>query len=201
MIANIRDYVPSEITFPLTDAIREKFPTELFIGAEKAEEVIKQVTEHFNALFPENETALRNLDSFEIQEIREEYCELTENILPIRSLELEEAIETAKRIKKEAEDALQAISETIRSLAKQVKDGTKEYKLSSRNTFRIALNGYFLYYSWVNDKCQLVKAVTIPAWDKRSLWAQEDKNREAMMELFGYDIPNEERPKDEEIDF
>ena len=42
----------------------------------------------------------------------------------------------------------------------------------------------------------LVKAEKIPNWDKRSLWAQEDKNRKAMQELFGIEYPEVERPYD-----
>ena len=43
---------------------------------------------------------------------------------------------------------------------------------------------------------KLVKAEKIPDWDKRSLWAQEDRNRKAMLDLFGLEYPEVERPID-----
>lgn len=46
----------------------------------------------------------------------------------------------------------------------------------------------------------LAKSEKIPSYNKSSLWAQEDKNRVAMMELFGLDFPAPERPSDEEFD-
>lgn len=196
MLANIQNYRPEEVKFVLTDAIKEKFPQVIFEGAENPNEVIKEVSEYFNAVFPDKETALRSLDSFEIQEIREEYCLKQEDEIPKRMMELEEAIETAKRIKKEAEDKYNSLLLEIRELAAKVKDGTKDFNLSSKYTFRIALNGYFLFYSWVDEKFQLVKASRIPEWDKRGLWSQEDKNRQAMMELFGYEFPEVEKPSD-----
>lgn len=121
-------------------------------------------------------------------------------------IELEEAIETAKRIKKDAEDRYNSLLLEIRELAAKVKDGTKDFPLSSKYTFRIALNDYFLFYSWVDGKFQLAKAVVIPEWDKRSLWNIEDKNRQAMMDLFGFDFPKAEKPEDygdseDDVDF
>lgn len=200
MLANIQNYRPENVELVLTDAVKEKFPTTLFDGADNPDEVVKKVSDKFNAVFPDNEIATRRLDSFEIQEIREEYCLKQEDEVPKRMQELEEAIDTAKRIKKEAEDRYSSLLLEIRELAAKVKDATKDFALSSKYTFRIALNGHFLFYSWVDNKFQLAKAVRIPEWDKRGLWAQEDKNRQAMMDLFGYEFPEVEMPQEEESD-
>lgn len=117
-------------------------------------------------------------------------------------LELEEALETAKRIKKDAEERYSSLLLEIRELAAKVKGGTKDFNLSSKYTFRIALDGYFLFYSWVDNKFQLAKALRIPEWDKRGLWSQEEKNRQAMMDLFGYEFPEVAMPtpEDDEIE-
>lgn len=64
----------------------------------------------------------------------------------------------------------------------------------------MALNGHYCFYSWVDGKFQLVKADKIPEWDKRSLWSQEDRNRQAMMELFGFELPEVQKPITEEDD-
>jgi len=198
MIVNLTDYRPETIEFVLKESIKEQFPTTLFENGKPAE-IIKAVNDNFVAIFPENEVALRYLDDYEKSEIRDEYCKLVENEQPLKTLQLEEAIEEAKRIKREAEEKLAAVNETIRSLAQQVKKGTAEFPLD-HNTFRIALNGYYLYYSIVDNVCKLVKAEVIPEWDKKSLWAQEDKNRQAMKELFGLDFPASDRPSDEVAD-
>lgn len=203
MLANLKDYRPKKLVFKLSDKIREMFPAKLFEGAKNPEEVIKQFNEKFNATFPRKVTAIREMDKFEIEQTREEYCLKQENDVPKRMTELADAIETAKRIKKDAEERYESLMNQIRELAATVKEGTKEVEVSPTNTARIALNGHYLYYSWVDDECQLVKAEKIPEWDKRSLWSQEDRNRCAMKELFGYDFPEVAKPaglEDEEED-
>lgn len=203
MIANIKNYRPEIIEFVLSAKAKDMFPQVLFEGADNPEEVVKIVNEKFNALFPENEVAIRKMDEHEILETREEYCLKQENDVPKRMQELADAIETAKRMKKDAEDRYESLLQEIRNLAAMVKDGTKEFTLSSTNTARIALNGHYCFYSWVDGKFQLVKADKVPEWDKRSLWSQEDRNRQAMMELFGIELPEVEKPvtdEDEEIE-
>ena len=110
------------------------------------------------------------------------------------------AKEEAKRIKPDAEERLNSLSKQIKDYAAKVQEGTEEKQLPATKTFRIALNGYFLYYSILNGEVVLAKADKIPSYDKSSLWAQEDKNRVAMMELFGLDFPAPEKPSDEEFD-
>lgn len=200
MIANLRNYEPEIIEFVVPDVVREKFPPQLFEGSTNIDEIIKLVNENFNATFPTGEVTQRLLDEFEIDEIREEYCIKQENEVPNRERQLLEAIERAKKIKNDAQERLAAIKTEIKDLAAEVKAGTKEYQLSSKNTIKFALNGHYLYYSWVNGALKLVKGEKIPDWDKRSLWAQEDRNRKAMLDLFGIEYPEVERPIDNEED-
>lgn len=200
MIANLRNYEPETIEFVVPDVVREKFPPRLFEGSTNIDEIIKLVNENFNATFPTGEVTQRLLDEFEIDEIREEYCIKQENEVPNRERQLLEAIERAKKIKNDAQERLAAIKTEIKDLAAEVKAGTKEYQLSSKNTIKFALNGHYLYYSWVNGALKLVKGEKIPDWDKRSLWAQEDRNRKAMLDLFGIEYPEVERPIDNEED-
>lgn len=196
MKANLQGYLPEVIEFCVSDSIKEKFPPVIFEGATDIEEVINQINDNFNATFPESEVTLRKLDEYEISEIREEYCLKQENEVSKREREYLEAVERAKDIKNTAQERLSSIKTEIKDLAAEVKNGTQEYALSSSNTVKFALDGYWLYYSWVNGAMTLVKAEKIPNWDKRSLWAQEDKNRKAMQELFGIEYPEVERPYD-----
>lgn len=200
-MAIIKDYEPEELKFVLPEAVREQFPLELhFENAESEKDILKALNEHFNALFPENEMALRYMDDVEKSDLRGKYCKLVEQELPEAENALLNAKEEAKRIKTDAEERLNSLSKQIKDYAAKVQEGTEEKKLPATKTFRIALNGYFLYYSILNGKVVLAKSEKIPSYDKSSLWAQEDKNRVAMMELFGLDFPAPEKPSDEEFD-
>lgn len=198
MLANLTNYVPSEINFVLSDKVKEKYPLTLFDGAKTPEEVIKIVNDKFIALFPENENASRFYDKHEVNEIREEYCIKQENEVPKRLQEMEETLERIKTVKKKVEEAYNSALMEVRDLAARVKDGTTDVTLSATGTFRLALDGMYLFYSWVDEQFKLAKAEKIPEWDRNSLWAQEDKNRIAMKELFGLDFPEVKRPVNED---
>lgn len=82
-MAIIKDYEPEELQFVLPEAVREQFPLELhFENAESEKDILKAVNEHFNALFPENEMALRYMDDVEKSDLRGKYCKLVEQELP-----------------------------------------------------------------------------------------------------------------------
>lgn len=196
MLADLKNYRPARIDFVLDDKVKEMFNEVMVLckGAKSSKEALKVFKEKFNCLFPEGELATRQYDTHEIAMIREEYCLKEENDVPKRKQELAETLEAIKAMKKQAEDAYNSILLEIADLAARVKEGTTDFKLSSTETVRIALNGYFLFYSWVDGEMQLVKAQKIPEWDKNSLWSQEDTNKEAMKEVFGIEFPEVEKP-------
>ena len=196
MLADLKDYRPEKIDFVLDDKAKETFKEVLilFKGAKSSKEALKVFKEKFNCLFPEGELATRQYDKHEVLMIRQEYCLKEENDVPKRKQELQETLEAIKAMKKSAEEAYNSILLEIADLAARVKQGTTDFKLSSTETVRIALNGYFLFYSWVDGEMKLVKTQKIPDWDRGGLWSQEDVNREAMKELFGIEFPEVEKP-------
>ena len=196
MLANIVDYRPETIEFVLSEAQKEMFNEVLVIckGAKSSKEAIKVLNDKFNCLFPEGEMATRKYDDHEIQEIREEYCLKQENEAPKRKQYLEETLERIKAMKKNAEEAYNSILLEISDLAARVKKGTTDFQLPATETVRIALNGHFCFFAWVDGQMQLVKVEPIPDWDKNSLWSQEDWNRKAMMEVFGIEFPEVKKP-------
>ena len=196
MLANLTQYRPENIEFVLTEAQKEMFKEVLVIckGAKDSKEAIKVLEDKFNCLFPEGEVATRKYDEYEIQQIREEYCLKQENEAPERKKYLEETLERIKAMKKAAEEAYNSILLEIADLAARVKKGTTDFLLPPTVTVRIALNGNFCYYAWVDGQMQLVKVTPIPEWDKNSLWAQEDWNRKAMMDVFGVEFPEVKKP-------
>ena len=196
MLADLKNYRPAKIDFVLDDKAKETFKDVMVLckGAKSSKEALKVFKEKFNCLFPEGELATRQYDAHEIAMIREEYCLKEENDVPKRKQELQETLEAIKAMKKAAEEAYNSILLEIADLAARVKEGTTDFKLSSTETVRIALNGYFLFYSWVDGEMKLVKAQKIPDWDKQGIWSQEDVNREAMKEVFGIEFPEVEKP-------
>ena len=116
------------------------------------------MNEHFNATFPESEVTQRLLDEFEISEIREEYCIKQENESPNANVNCWKPLNVRRKLRVMHKTGLASIKTEIKDLAAEVKKGTREYHLSSKNTIRFALDGYFLYYSWVNGEFKLVKA-------------------------------------------
>ncbi len=202
MLANLINYRPAEIEFVLTDAQKETFKEVLTIcnGAKDSKEAINVLKEKFNCLFPDGEIATRKYDEHEIVEIREEYCLKQENEAPERKKYLEETLERIKAMKKNAEEAYNSILLEIADLAARVKKGTTEFCLPATETVRIALNGHFCFFAWVDGKMQLCKVTPIPEWDKNSLWSQEDWNRAAMKEVFGIDFPEVKKPVTEEVE-
>lgn len=205
MLSELKGYVPEKIQFVLDEASKEKFPTELDFSVIKgkklktAADVIKFVGESFVATFPENESVERELDEFEIKNIREEYCVLQEDEVPKRKAALEETLELIKLMKKQAEQAYDSILMEVANYAAQVKQGTKEMRLKSTETFCIAVAGHYLIYTYCkNDGLfHLAKAFKVPVGQKE-LWAMEDKNRNAMIEYFGIEFPEPAKPEDEE---
>lgn len=202
MLSDLINYRPESIEFVLDESVKEKFHEvlEIFEGAKNFKEVIKVVNENMVATFPDNEVVERKLDEFEKDNIREEYCLIQENELPQSLQEQLDAYEAAKRMKKDADDNLNAVRLRISELAARVKNGTEEMRLKSTESFCISLYGHYLYFAWIDGKVKLAKAVKIPTWGQGEIWAQEDKNRQAMMELFGIEYPETEKPTEEPED-
>lgn len=197
MLKDLEGHRPEKIEFCLTDSQKEMFKDILVLcdGAESADEPIKLFHDKFNALFPDNEVVERKYDNFEIQAIREEYCIKQENDVPKRKEELDIVLSDIKTMKKNAEEAYNSALLEVRDLAARAKHGKTDFRLPSTKTARIALNGHFLYYAWVDNKFQLCKVEKIPTWDKSGLWSQEDANQRAMKEEFGVNFPEIEQPQ------
>lgn len=212
MISNLKGYVPKDIDFVLDDVVKEKFNDIAVLDFSKiegkssklknADSIIKFVGDNFTATFPENETVMRKMDEFEINNIREEYCLMQENEVPVRRQNLEETLEEIKLMKKRAEQAYDSILAEVAKYAAQVKEGMQEMRLKSTETFCIALAGYYLYYTWDKEKkvFVLAKAFKVPKGGEKELWAMEDKNRQSVKDFFGVEFPENEKPEESDED-
>ncbi len=210
MKSELLNYKPESVEYVLDDVVAETFPRELdflsldgdaLLGEKKLQtkrDVLNFVGKHFTATFPNDEFAVRRLTDFEIKATREEYCSLTEDLLPVRKAELEEAVERAKKLKKDAEDALAAVVQDIAAYAAQVKQGTKELLLKSKDTFCISLAGYYLVYTWDEQKQTFVLASGYEVTDQSEIFADDRKNREVLMSLWGMEFPETKRDVERE---
>ena len=206
MYADLKGYVPENVEFVLPDYVKEIFPAELDFtkieGAKikNANDAIKFIGKEFVATFPTGETVMRKLDEFEIRNIREEYCVMQENEVPKRKLNLEETLEEIKTMKKRAEQAYDSILAEVAKYAAEVKAGTREVQLSSKETFCIALAGYYAIYTYDKNKKVFVLAKAFEVHDHSELWANEEKNREAMFAHFGLEFPEAPKPEEKKED-
>lgn len=204
MIANLKDYEPKHIEYVLGDAEKELFPAELDFTKVKGQKIktaadaMKYIGKCFNATFPANETAERNLDEFEVHNIREEYCVLQENEVPKRKMNLEETLEQIKSMKKRAEESYNSILMEVAKYAAEVKQGTREQRLSAKNTFCIALAGYYVIYTYDKESNTFVLAKAFQVSDRCEIWAQESMNRDTMLKDFGLEFPEPEKPEEAE---
>ena len=207
MYSDLKNYVPQEIEYVLQDYVKEIFSVELDFsqakGAKKfksVSDIIKFIGDNFVATFPVGETVMRKLDDFEIRNIREEYCVMQEDEVPKRKINLEETLEEIKAMKKNAEQAYDSILAEVAKYAAEVKAGTREVSLSSKETFCIALAGYYAIYTYDKNRKVFVLAKAFEVHDHQELWANEEKNREAMLELFGLEFPETPNPEDNKND-
>lgn len=211
MKADLINYVPENIEYVLEDGIKDIFPLELdFLSltdenlcGEKPlktkADVMKFVNKHFIATQPDNELVTRYLDDFEKSNIREEYCMLEENEVPARKQELEEALEKAKKMKKDAEEAYASVLMEVAKYAAEVRLGTADMRLKSKNTICLALAGHYLVYNWDSNKSKFVLAKAYEIPDPTEIWANETKNRESMKAVFGLEFPETEQPHEEPV--
>lgn len=203
MIANLKDYQPKDVKFILSDNVKDIFPIELDFTKIKGKKIknaadaIKLVSKEFTATFPTGEMAERELDDHEVSEIREEYCVKCENDLPEAEQNLEKVLEEIKSMKKHAEELLTSVRQQIATYAAQVKQGTQDVRLITNETFCIALAGYYVYYTYDRNKQKFILAKAHEVGDRTEIWSQEDKNRKAMLDFFGLEFPEPEKPQEE----
>ena len=139
---------------------------------------------------------LEDVDDEEKEMLRKEYCYLQENVLVERKQQLEETMELIKTMKRDAEEAYSFTLSEIARYAADVKQGTREIRLRSTDTFCIALNGYYLTYVWDDDNQIFILAKAVPVADRSEIWSNESMNREAFLNAFGIEYPEVEKKEE-----
>lgn len=205
MKAELEGYMPKNPEYIIDENVREEFPLELDFKTIPNEQLLtkrdamKFIARVFTATFPEGDYVTRKMDDFEKKNIREEYCQLVENQLPERKRQLEEALEEAKRMKKEAEERYASALQEVAAMAAEVRLGTVEQRLKGTDTFCMSLAGYYLTYTWNEEKQVFILAKGYEIEDNSEIFASDENNRKQMLDLFGAEFP-EPQPRAQEAD-
>jgi len=118
-------------------------------------------------------TVFRFMDNFEKNEIRKEYSELLETKLPFLEKELQKATVKYTEVKKDLEEAKEYVNATTneaKALAVEVKRGVKDITLDDQYTWRVAFNGRYHFYTFIDNQIKLCRISDIPEYEKNDLW-------------------------------
>lgn len=164
------------------DVTSDQYPEVLFEG-ENEKEIISFIANSGIVFNSVGVTAQRMLSEFEISEIRGNYIHLMEDVEPILTNELFDKTEEQKKIVNEAKDKLQACKTQIHDSVSQVKRGTVDYEVGNNHTYRIAIDGKYLFYANIENRLMLVKISNIPECNDADLFDAQDTNGIAFEKL------------------
>jgi hypothetical protein len=133
-------------------------------------------------------TVNRFMDSREKIDIRQEYTDILENLLPAYEKELssaEQQLSDAKKKQKSAEEMYNATLSHAKQLAYEVKRGLREMNLDEKYTSRIAYKGRYYFFTYVDLKLKLCLIRDIPEHEKTEIWNQMSGNETFIDMSFG----------------
>lgn len=143
--------------------------------------------------------ANRFMDSFEKVELRKDYTEILEDILPKFGEALSKAeneLSLAKEAQKRALEAYNVTIQNVKDTAAKIKRGLVEMNLDEKFTTRIAYKGRYYFFTYIDKQLKLCKIKDIPDWEKTEIWNQMAGNEEFLDTKFGKDIkPSDNKKK------
>lgn len=135
-----------------------------------------------------SDVAKRLYSEEEISEMRLEVNMALENERPILEKEFLDAstkFELAKTHKNEALESLNGCINKCKNISDEIKSGWTEINLEPARTFRIAVNGkYYTYVYLDNGAMVLAKITIIPEHELKNLFNSVEKNEQSLCELF-----------------
>jgi hypothetical protein len=165
------DYRPATITF---DVSTDGTPMPEILGNfPNHQDLLEFLSNYKITAINQALTVSRHMDYKEKVDIRKEYTDILENVLPriekeysIILMELNEL----KRKEKEAAERVNATITEIKLLSKEVKRGLIDMRLDDIYTFRIPYKGRYYFYTWIYQVAKLCKISDIPEHEKGDLW-------------------------------
>jgi hypothetical protein len=171
----VKDYLPAVIEFTAKSV---EVPQSLG-KFETPEDAQKFLSENLVAMSEQVETD-RIMDDFEKNHIREEYITELEDILPMhqeRYLEKAKETEMAKDAEKIAKETVNASLNKVELLAREVKKGTTEINLDAAVTYKIAHNGSYFFYTYIDGELKLAKVKKIPDHELNDIFNSSERNK------------------------
>lgn len=163
------------------------FPRELNFGGETEQEAVKAAMERLIAE-PTNTTVVRELDEAEIINVRSEYTDLLENVRPEEQQKLGDLLAEKARIEekiKAQKEVLQSITQHVNDCIQTIKAGTTTEELDAARSFRLAVDGHYLHYTYSGGRFVLAKVARIPAADEGNIFTRQTANQQVFLQMFG----------------
>jgi len=170
-----QNYRPSDVQF---EVLNQNLPESLGVF-ENFQTASVFLHENTIAVSGKSVRVNRFIDYVEKSELRKDYGDLLELKLPFIEIELQKAENELNEAKKKVKDITQQVEGTIaeiRALAIIVKNGVKEINLDGEFTCRIATNGKYAYYTFIDNKLKLCKVEEIPQHEKSEIFNDSKKN-------------------------
>lgn len=177
----VEDYRPDEIFFV---AESKEVPSSLG-QFETVEEAHKFMVDNFVSLSTKF-TALREMDGFEVDQLRQEYIkELEENLPSIKEVHRQASaeLENAKQAEKDAKEMVNASLNKIQSLSLEVKEGTTEINLDQAYTYELVYNGKRYYYTIMDGEIKLAGVREVPAYEQDDLISTAERNAQSFTRM------------------
>lgn len=179
-------YRPTIIVFDIAEDGSEM--PENFGSFSDFDQVKKFITDSKLTAINQALTVSRYMDAKEKRDIRVQYNDILENVLPRlekdhsqKSLQLSEA----KSAEKDASEMVSAAISETRILAKEVKRGLVSINLDDLYTFRIPYKGRYYFYTWIDGELKLCKISDIPENEKSEIWNSMAVNEEFIENQYG----------------
>jgi len=132
-------------------------------------------------------TVARHMNVYEKTELRKQYSDMMENIIPLYEKNLSDAeqkMTEAKNNLKRAQEAYDTYISEVKGMAQQVKRGLIDITLDELFTFRIAYSGRYYYYTFIDLQVKLCLIRDIPEYEKTEIWNQMAGNEEFINKKF-----------------
>jgi len=126
-------------------------------------------------------TVSRHMDNKEKNDLRREYSDILENILPVHAKDLSRAenqLAEAKKMQKAAEELYNGTVTSAKQLAAEVKRGLVDVRLDELFTYRVTYKGRYYYYTYMDRQLKLCLIRDIPEFEKSELWNSMAQNEE-----------------------
>lgn len=165
----------------------DAFPRELSFGGNTQEEAIAAALDQLIAE-PTTEATVRQLDETEIENFRREYTALMEQAKPQEMQVLTDLLCEEAKIKekiKAQREVLQSITQHVNDCIETINGGTTSEALDASRSFRLAVDGYYLHYTYADGRFLLAKVCRIPSKDADSLFVRQTANQEVFLRMFG----------------